>query len=202
MAFGVLGAAFFLLRRYMRHVRWAVLGMLVALHLVMQSSVLSLVGRFDLAGGSTGWHRYNLINQFILRVDEWWLIGVKGVANWGVFAGDITNQYILEAVWGGIWTLTLLVALIVIAFSDVGRLWRHEETNKPNLMISWALGVSLFVHCVSFIGVSYFGQITMLWYLTLAMIASLSPAPHRVARIASVSTSSVDSLTVGRRLGV
>jgi hypothetical protein len=41
-------------------------------------------------------------------------------------------------------------------------------------MLAWALGVSLFVHAVSFIGVSYFGQITMLWYLSLAVPSSLA----------------------------
>jgi hypothetical protein len=31
------------------------------------------------------------------------------------------------------------------------------------------LGAALFVHCVCFIGVSYFGQISYLWYITLAI---------------------------------
>jgi len=58
----------------------------------------------------------------------------------------------------------------------VGRLWRRAAKKKrADLILSWALGVSLFVHCMSFLGVSYFGQISMLWYLSLAMIASLSP---------------------------
>jgi hypothetical protein len=133
-----------------------------------------LVSRIDPTGGSTGWHRFNLINQFILHVNEWWLLGVRGVEDWGVFAGDVTNQYVLEGVRSGIWGLTLFVTLIVMAFSGVGRLWRREEGNKAGLVMAWALGVSLFVHCMSFIGVSYFGQITMLWYLTLATIGSLA----------------------------
>jgi hypothetical protein len=37
----------------------------------------------------------------------------------------------------------------------------------------WALGVVLFVHCVNFMGVAYFGQIVMLLNLQLAMVASL-----------------------------
>jgi hypothetical protein len=174
LVFGVVGACFFALRRHMRVVRWLILGMLVSLHLVMKAPVWSLVSRFDIVGGSTGWHRFNLINQFILRVNEWWLLGVRGVEDWGVWAGDITNQYVLEGVRGGIWALALLLLLIVLAFSSVGRLWRQMAKNRPNLIMSWAIGVSLFAHCMIFIGVSYFGQITMLWYLTLAMIGSLS----------------------------
>jgi hypothetical protein len=36
------------------------------------------------------------------------------------------------------------------------------------------LGVILFVHIVSFISVSYYDQIIVVWYLLLAMIASLT----------------------------
>src|ERR1044071_7962496 len=48
------------------------------------------------------------------------------------------------------------------------------EKNRANLIMSWALGISLFIHCTSFIGISYFGQINMVWYLTLAMIGSVN----------------------------
>ena len=33
--------------------------------------------------------------------------------------------------------------------------------------------VALFVHVANFMAVSYFGQIIMVWYMTLAVIASL-----------------------------
>jgi hypothetical protein len=108
------------------------------------------------------------------------------VVLWGVFAGDVTNQYVLEGVRGGLLTLCLFIAIIVIAFRDVGELWRLQTKNPYRLAISWVLGVSLFVHCMNFIGVSYFGQIWILWYLLLAIIGSLSVhaksllvAPHR-----------------------
>ena len=104
----------------MRIVRWLILGALVSLHMVMNAPVWHLISRFDLAGGSTGWHRFNIINQFILHADEWWLLGVKNVEVWGINKGDITNQYFLEAARGGIWTMALLVALIVMAFASVG----------------------------------------------------------------------------------
>ncbi len=132
---GVLGACFFAARRHMRAVRWTVFGLLVVLHLVMQAPVWHLVARIDLVGGSTGWHRFNLINQFILRVNEWWLLGVKSVESWGVVLGDITNQYILEGVRGGSLALALFVALIIMAFSRA-RLhvayedWAHEPVAK------------------------------------------------------------------------
>ena len=198
---GAVGVGFFRLRRQMRSIRWILLATLIVLHLGMNAPVWHLIADVDLVGGSTGWDRYNLINNFITRVGEWWMLGTKGVVSWGIWNGDIPNQYVLEGVEGGIWTLALFIALIVIGFSGVGRLWRHFAKNRPNLIMSWALGVSLFIHVMSFIGLSYFGQITMLWYLTLAIIACLSRAPQRVVSAARAPGDRSSGMTVRRRVG-
>jgi hypothetical protein len=172
----MIGGLFFYFRNSMRFVRWFILLTLIALHLVMKAPVWHLVARGSAIGGGSGWHRFNLINQTIIHFKEWWLKGCSGqtVVSWGVYAGDLTNQYILEGIVGGIATMCLFIAVIVIAFREVGRLWRLQTKNLYQLAISWALGVSLFVNCMNFIGVSYFGQIWIVWYLLLAIIGSLS----------------------------
>ncbi len=173
---GIIGAMFFYLRYRMRIVRWLLLLVLISLHIVMKAPVWHLISRVSAVGGSTGWHRYNLINQAINHFDEWFLYGCSGmnIYDWGVYAGDVTNQYILEGVNGGFLTMCMFVAIIVMAFREVGKLWRFYIGYPFRLAFSWALGVSLFVHCMNFIGVSYFGQTTLVWYLSLAMITSLS----------------------------
>lgn len=170
----MVGGLFFPLRRYMRPIRWGFLLLLVALHMMMKAPVWHLISRVSAVGGSTGYHRFKLINETIKNFGDWWLMGCSGqrIASWGIWAADVTNQYILEGVRGGLLTLILFVAVIAFAFRDVGNLWRQQIKNSYKLAISWALGVSLFVHCVNFIGVSYFGQIHILWYLNLAMIGS------------------------------
>jgi O-antigen ligase len=49
--------------------------------------------------------------------------------------------------------------------------------------MAWALGVSLFVHCVVFTSVSYFGQSVLAWYLTIGIIGSLSPSRRPARRL-------------------
>ncbi len=174
--FGIIGGLFFFLRRSMRPIRWGILFTLIALHFMMKAPVWHLISRVNVISGSTGWHRYKLIDQTIRHVDQWWLMGCSGftVASWGVFAGDVTNHYILECVQGGLLTLILFVITIGIAFRNVGLMWRYYEKDRFRLALSWALGVSLFVHCMNFLGVSYFGQMYVVWYLLLAIIASLA----------------------------
>jgi hypothetical protein len=172
----VVGGLFFYFRNRMRFVRWVVLSILVTLHIVMKAPVWHLIARVSAVGGSTGYHRFLLIDRAIYHFGDWWLLGCSGdrVASWGVWSGDVTNQYILEGVRGGILTLCLFVAIITYAFQVIGHLWRTQKGNPYRLALSWAMGVSLFVHCINYIGVSYFGQTIIIWYLLLAMIGSMS----------------------------
>lgn len=169
---GILGGLMFYARRYMRYIRWGILISLIGLHIVMKAPVWHLIARVSTVGGSTSWHRYNLINQAITHFGDWCLLGTKSTLSWDVF--DITNQYVLEGIRGGFITLALFISILVVSFGAVGRLWRQSDTSY-RIALSWLLGVSLFVHSMVFIGVSYFGQINIIWYLLLATIGSLAP---------------------------
>jgi len=125
-------------------------------------------------GSSTGWHRYFLIDEFIKHFDEWWLFGTRYTAQWGGWLYDVTNQYIRIAVDGGIITLTLFLGIIILCFRHVGRTLKILENQRLDQMIVWGIGVSLFVHVASFMSVSYFDQIIIMWYLTIAIISTFN----------------------------
>lgn len=173
---GVAGMGFYRFRYSMRSIRWVLTFSLVVLHFVMEAPVWHLVSRVSAVGGSTGWYRYKLIDSYIRNFDEWYLVGTSSVLHWGVnmSKGDVPNQYVYEGVRGGIASLGLFIAVIIVAYVRVGVLWRAMATQSDRIL-AWAIGVSLFVHCVSFIGATYFGQITVLWALALAL-TSISPA--------------------------
>jgi len=177
---GIIGGMTFCFRRQMRLIRWAAMFILLALHVVMNAPVWHLISRVSAVGGSTAWHRSNLIDQTIEHFTDWCFMGCSGptVASWGVWAADVTNQYILEGINGGSVTMCLFVYCIVIAYREVGKIWRRQSRQSYELGLAWTLGVCLFVHCVCFVGVSYFGQIIILWYVLLAIIGSLS-APEK-----------------------
>ena len=148
----------------------------ILLDIAMNNPVWHLLARIDISGGSTGWHRYWLIEQAIRNFRQWALWGTPNIDSWNVFANDITNQYILEAVRGGLLTLILFITILFqaakVAVLETENFLQHKDTDNAYLM--WALGASFSVHAVNFIAVSYFGQIIMLQYLILAMIVSLS----------------------------
>ncbi len=184
------GAAFAMwpLRDHMKAIRWGTLALLTALHLSMKNPVWHLLARVDFVGGSTGWHRFFLMDEFIRQVGQWWAVGMRGLLHEDLF--DITNQYVLEGIDGGLITLGLFVWIIVRAFAGAGRLRKVSAVRTGEALMAWGLGVALWVHVTSFIAVSYFGQIKALWALQLAIVASMDPGKAAVAR-----------LTVGKRAG-
>lgn len=171
----ILGISLYPLRHHVRSIRWAFFASLVVLHLVMKNPVWHLLARIDIFSGSTGWHRYKIIDATVNNFSKWWLIGENDVLSWGVWQmQDVTNQYILEALRGGLLTLVLFVVGIGVAFGLVGRALHQVENVPHKRILVWAIGASLFVQVSIYFAVSYFGQIIMLWYLNLAMAGSLS----------------------------
>jgi hypothetical protein len=144
------------------------------LHLIMNNPVWHLMARVGAVGGSTGWHRYRIMDATIRNFGAWALLGEPNPLRWGVEQmNDITNQYILEALRGGLLTLVLFVGVLAVAFGMIGKAVRAYEGNRARQMFVWCVGVMLFAHAGTFFGVSYFGQIIMLVYLTLGMTGSI-----------------------------
>ncbi|MDD5141092.1 MAG: hypothetical protein PHY43_12630 [Verrucomicrobiales bacterium] len=169
-------------RKYMRLIRRLTVVTILMLALIMNAPVWYLIAKLsDLTGGG-GWHRAYLIDQAVAHFDEWWLFGTTYTAHWGpageVIAADpnmmdITNRYIMEGVKGGMLKLIFFVAIIVGCFKIVGRRIRTEALGNPNRLLIWAMGVSLFAHCLSFLSVDYFDQIIVLWYWLLGVIVCI-----------------------------
>lgn len=180
------------LRAYMPIFRYTTFATLFIVHFAREQPVYHLIGRLSSITGGTGWHRVALINAAIRHFDEWWLLGGATTSHWKRAQGsDITNQYILEGLRGGIWGLIAFVSILVVGFSTVGRTlravkrrrdWAKSERRTTSLL-AWALGACLAAHSMAFIGVSYFGQLSSILYLHLAMIPSLYQAVTRKARV-------------------
>ena len=99
-----------------------VFGWLCVLHfLLMKQPVWHLLARIDLVGGSTGWHRYHLVDKFFDYFHEWWLLGTPNTGHWGPGLHDVTNQFVAEGVSGGILQLAGFCASIWFAFTGVSR---------------------------------------------------------------------------------
>jgi len=173
LAIVLLGLLCFKWRRLTSKAGLCLLALLTALHVVMRAPVWHLLARVNVIGASTGWHRYNLIDKAIEHFGEWVFIGCRSTEHWGFGLGDITNQYILEGVRGGFITLLIFLVMIYRVLKTLLHLSLQEDDSKEQFLI-WCLFTMIIGHCVAFLGVSYFGQITMLWYMMLAIAGLLA----------------------------
>lgn len=168
-------------RDRMREYRWVVIVAYVMLSFVMKDPPYYLIARVDLAGGSTGWHRARLIESSLEHLNEWWLWGTDYTRHWmptGVSWNpnhtDITNEYLLMGVSGGMLLTVLYCAVLWQGFTYVGRRTRGAiGEGDPIERQMWTLGASLFSIAVTGISVSFFDQSKLFVFVVLAAIAAL-----------------------------
>jgi hypothetical protein len=194
---GIVALAFWPFRNSMRRVRWMVVGLMLLLQVVMNAPIWFVFARFSFFSGSTGWHRANLIDQTISHFFDWWLVGARETYSWGVWGGDITNQFILEGVRGGLITMILFTAIVVLCFSRVGHLLRASRfESKRSRLFLWAIGATLFSHVISFMNVSYFDQNVVNWFLTLAAVAAANSSRWRQKQPATETSETTTSASL------
>jgi len=191
LAAGIFALCMWPLRRFLPWFRWGTVAALIALHMVMKAPVWALIARIDLTGSSSSYHRYQLVDQFIRRFGEWWLVGTRNTVNWGWDMWDTINSYVAAGTDGGLIGFVLFVAILVVAFRRLGiarTAWAVEPEHERRL---WVLGTVLFAHAVAFFGIGYFDQSSFLWYAELAMIATAVSLRRTVQESARVSDGSL-----------
>jgi hypothetical protein len=166
---GILAICFWPLRRNMRVIRWGLVLGILALHLTMKAPVWWSLEHIDLAGGSAGEHRAELIDNFVNHFWDWWLIGTRDNASWGFEMWDISDQYVAEGEIGGLVSFVCFIAVLSLAFKKIGTSRKSARTRREEWYF-WLLGAAFFAHIIAFLGISYFDQTVHSWYALIAMI--------------------------------
>jgi hypothetical protein len=180
---GFFGWGMWRFRRHMRTILWSLFAMGVVIHVVREKPIWHLILRLSALTGGTGYHRYELIDAFVNRFSEWALLGTDSTAHWGWGLQDTTNQYVVEGVNGGLLTLVLFILVLRTSFVQLKRarlvFERFQGPKSLWAQLAWGSSVSLMVHCVSFVSVSYFGQILQFFFFFIATIPAMSRYKRR-----------------------
>ena len=155
LAATALGILFWPLRKRMRMVRWALTLTLVALHLVMKAPVWALITRVDLTGSSSGYHRFYLVDNCIRHFSDWWLLGYKHYDQWGYDMFDLCNQFVVQALTGGLLALVAYVAIFTKSFGAIGTARKKIQGDRRYEWYLWCLGSTLFSIVVAHFGINY-----------------------------------------------
>jgi hypothetical protein len=175
----IVAFGFWAFREKMRSVRWGIIGALIFLHLTMKVPVWFLFSKIEAITGGHGWHRSYLIDQAIRHLGDWWLLGTSGTGVWMPTAfengeADITNQFLLNGVNAGLLGIAAFVAIFVMSFKELGnalRTARHMGSEFEKFF--WCCGCMVFAHLLTIFTVEYFDQMRVVFYATLALVATV-----------------------------
>jgi hypothetical protein len=176
-----IGLGMWAFRDKMSLVRRGLVMIVIGLHLVMKAPVWSLIARIDIVGGSTGWHRFKIIDNFVKHFWDWWLLGSNNYWNWegGDDMWDTANQYVSTGETTGLLSLIFFLAAVVFCFKYLGKARKAAGSNSGQAWFFWLLGVALFSNLVAFFGICYFDQTMIYWYLLLAMIVAATASARK-----------------------
>ncbi len=185
MILGFVAFACWPLRRHVRAIRWALVGGLVALQLIMKAPVWFLLDRVSGLVGGGGYHRAFLIDQFVNHFDRWWLIGTQHTSDWFAYrlpiygTADLTNRFVADGVYGGLLGLGLSIWLVVRCFGRVGTALRANAGRHPTTeRLAWGLGATLVGSVGILFSITYFDQMQLVWLYFLATLAGLQASPR------------------------
>lgn len=187
-AAGLLGIFMWPLRGKMKLIRRGIVALILVLAVVMKAPVWFLIARIDLTGGSSGYHRALIVDQFIRHFWDWWLIGVKDTSQWGWDLWDVQNQYVAAGENGGLIAFCFFVAMVVRAFVRLGNARKASLDDKGNEWTYWLIGSALFSNALAFIGANYFDQSRISWFLILAAISAVTASALQTEQVEKTVT--------------
>ena len=206
---GLTALAFWRWRGRMRQIRMGIIAVIVALAMVMNAPVWYLIAKIDIVGGSTSWHRAELINQAVRHLGEWWLIGTDYTRHWMPYGiewskdqVDITNHYVQMGVSGGLLLMLIFIAILFKAFQLLGRrMQAMRRIGDPTEFMLWCAGASLFVHAFTFMAVSYFDQSYVFFCLLIGAVPGLCAAPLMHQEGVELTTPDSDAFSIEQQRG-
>ena len=165
------------LRSFYKYFKYSFFVMLAFLQSMMNHPIWYIMSMIDIAGGSTGAFRYLLIDRFVYHWREWFFFGIIDTYHWGEGYGlpsvglrDLTNRFVAEGVFGGIGRLLLFIIIFIIAIRIIESVL--ENSHQQQLFL-WAILAHILVHFMNFWGVTYFGQMSFMYWLTIAVCVNV-----------------------------
>jgi len=171
---GMVGVLLWPLRKEMRVIRWGIVIALLGLAVLMKAPVWFVIAHIDLTGGSSGYHRAELIDQFLRHFGDWWLYGTNEAGKWALDMWDQQNQYVAIGEAGGLAAISLFIVLLSRSIARIGNARKVVDGDKRMEWLLWCLGASLFANMVGFFGANYFDQSKVVWFMLLAMIMAVT----------------------------
>ena len=186
MAVGLIGWAMWRFRAQMRWFRRGLIAVVMVTAVTMKAPIWYLPARASSLTGGDGWHRSYLMDVAFQNVDKWWAAGmsIRDTAGCPLYeldatgGADITNQFLSIAFIGGALSMVILIGLLTLAFHRLGLALAAVRSSGDDAdgaeYLLWGLGAMLAAHIINWLGITYFDQTYVIWFMQLAAISGLT----------------------------
>lgn len=126
----------------------------------------------------SGWHRARMIDAAFSEFDKWWVAGYGGKdPKWGEYVqlrnSDITNEFLLAGVNYGLGGIVVFCCVLAEAFRAL--IVSYKRTRDRALRsLYWGFGCALVALIMTWMSVSFFGQIVPLFYVFLGLLSTVA----------------------------
>ena len=202
-AIALVGWALWAVRSKMQLVRRGAIAAIAALAVTMKAPIWYLPAKASALTGGDGWHRSYLMDMAFQNFDKWGLAGMPIQDTWNWFpygiavtgGADITNQFLSFGLDSGLLGISLFILLLVVGFVKLGKALRSVrayDVSRASEPLLWGLGVMLTAHIFNWLGITYFDQTYVIWFMQLAAISSLTE--QCIGKSVRGSTEPIDGL--------
>ena len=171
-----------ILRNHLRWILAAFFLSLIPLHFMMNGPVWGLFARVNVFSGSTGWHRFSLIDNAIKNFSEWGLIGTNSTAHWGWGMWDCTNTILLNGLRGGL--IGMLAFLLILGIASLrsirGAEGRSGAIRDQKTAIGWGFCVFFIGGLLAMLSVAFLAGIWILLFIMFAAAVSIQSEKSEV----------------------
>ena len=181
---------------------------IIVLGIVMKAPIWYLPAKVSSLSGGDGWHRSYLLEMAYKNLGKWWFagMGIEQTRDWFPYnleatgGADMTNTYLGFGITAGLLAMGLFITLLVVVFKTLGKalalVGESGRTNKETAFLLWGFGVMIAGHATNWLGIIYFDQTYVLWFMQLAIISSVTGQISRKKLPQQIAVTQAELVTV------
>ncbi|MBK8814687.1 MAG: hypothetical protein IPN42_03900 [Methylococcaceae bacterium] len=190
----VVGWLLWIIRKKMFLVRRMIAITFVLLVFFMKAPIYYLPAKLSAITGGDGWHRSYLMEVAFRHFGEWWFAGmpILRTKDWFPYlvstgGADITNYYLDFGIEAGFVAMVIFVFFLIKLFQILGQALTIVRSNSTepseSEFLLWGLGVMLAGHLFNWIGITYFDQTYVIWFMQVATISTIAQASTKTSGV-------------------
>ena len=109
---------------------------------------------------------------------------------------DLCNQFVVNALTGGLLTLVLYLTIFKRSFRAIGIARKRVQGDRRQEWFVWCFGSALFANVVAHFGINYMAHLSTYFFILLVCISVATRETKRAATVPTGATNQSDIVPI------